>query len=166
MDDLGNIVYVIAVVGYLIYRAVGGAKKKPQQQPTSAPRKKGTTIEDILKELTEQQEVEPVVVEPEPIKEPPRRAASVERTDPHRGHVHDPKPFLDFDNPHQELAADYEMSSSEMGSHRIKRKHVEVEEPQEKNSTSEYINELSEGIDLKKAIIYRTILETPYIQRV
>lgn len=166
MDDIGNIVYVVAVIGYLIYRVVGGGKKKPQQQPTSTPRKKGATIEDILKELTEQQEVEPVFSEPEPVREPVRRTVSAERTEPHKGHIHDPQPFLDIDNPHTELSANYKMSSSEMGSHRIKRKHVEKVGANEKISTSEYINELSEGIDLRRAIIYSAILETPYIERV
>lgn len=163
MDDIGNIIYVIAVVGYLIYRAVGGGKKKPTQQPTQAPKQKGTTIEDILKELNQQMETDPEP-QPEPVQARPVR--SVERTEPHRGHVHDKKPFLDVDNPHRELSSDYRMSRSEMGSHRIKRREVKKTGPSARNPLSEYINELENGVDLKRAIIYQTILETPYIQRV
>ena len=44
MDDIGNIVYVLAVIGYMLYRVFAG-KKKPQQGESS-PRK-GSTIEDI-----------------------------------------------------------------------------------------------------------------------
>ena len=165
MDDIGNIVYVIAVIGYLIYRAVGGGKKKPQQQSQQTQKRKGTTIEDILKELNDQIEPE-TVEERKPEQVPARPIPSIERTHPHRGHVHDAKPFLDVDNPHTELAADYRMSTGEMGSHRIKRKVVEEVTEELENPLSDYVSELSEGVDLRKAIIYQAILETPYIQRV
>ena len=165
MDDIGNIIYVIAVIGYLIYRAVGGGKKKPTQQPSQAPKRKGTTIEDILKELNQQMETDPEPdTQPEPVQARPLR--SMERTDPHRGHVHKAIPFLDVDNPHRELASDYKMSSSEMGSHRIKRKEMKNSGQSARNSLSEYVNELENEVDLKRAIIYQAILETPYIQRV
>lgn len=166
MDDIGNIVYVIAVIGYLIYRVVGGGKKKPAQQPANATKRKSTTIEDILSELNEK--FEPETVQEERRSDPveARAIPSAERIEPHRGHRHDEKPFLDVDNPHVELPADYQMSSSEMGSHRIQRKEVKIKEAETENPLSEYINELSEGVDLRRAIIYQTILETPYIQRV
>ena len=58
------------------------------------------------------------------------------------------------------------MSTGEMGSHRIKRKVVEEVTEELENPLSDYVSELSEGVDLRKAIIYQAILETPYIQRV
>ena len=167
MDDIGNIVYVIGVVGYLIYRAVGGGKKKPaNQQPSPAPKQKGNTIEDILKDLNQQLSPESPKRKAKPQHVEARPIRSTERTRPHKGHVHDEKPFLDVDNPHRELSADYRMSTSEMGSHRTRRKAIKHDELEVENSLSGYINELDEVMNLRKAVIYQAILETPYIQRV
>lgn len=151
MDDIGNIVYVLAVIGYMLYRVFAG-KKKPQQGESS-PRK-GSTIEDILREFTQQEEteqqVEPVVSENRPV---------------HEGHAHNPEPFLSVDVP-QKREAEYKMSQSEVAQHRrvSERKIMNTEE--DESYVDEVVEELSNGVDLRRAMVYHTILETPYIPHV
>jgi hypothetical protein len=150
MDDIGNIIYVLAVIGYMIYRVFAG-KKKPQQDESS-PRK-GSTIEDIIREFTQQEEtdrqVEPVVSDNRPSQE---------------GHVHNPEPFLSVDSP-KKREAEYKMSQSEVVQHRrvSNRKIMKIEE--DESYVDEVVEELSNGVDLRRAMVYHTILETPYVPR-
>lgn len=61
--DLGNIVYIVAVIGYFIYQAT--KKKRGQELPESpdgpqeAPQK-GMTFEDLMKEIRQAQNPAPV----------------------------------------------------------------------------------------------------------
>ncbi|MFT4680751.1 MAG: hypothetical protein ACI9YU_000582 [Flavobacteriales bacterium] len=151
MDDIGNIVYVLAVVGYMLYRVFAGKKKAPQKG--QATPKKGTTIEDILREFTHQEDAEEYV-EPVPVEVRPG----------HEGHVHNPEPFLTVDAP-KKPAVEYKMSQSEIFRHQRSDEQLEKESQEEEETyVDQVVGELSNGVDLRKAIIYRAILETPYLR--
>ncbi|MFT4525312.1 MAG: hypothetical protein ACI85F_001465 [Bacteroidia bacterium] len=150
MDDIGNIVYVLAVVGYMLYRVFAGKKKAPQKG--QATPKKGTTIEDILREFTHQEDAEEYV-EPVPVEVRPG----------HEGHVHNPEPFLTVDAP-KKPAVEYKMSQSEVANHKRVSNRQMQESEEDETYVDQVVEELSNGLDLRKAIIYRAILETPYLR--
>lgn len=96
--DLGNIVYIVAVLAYFIYQAT--RKKKGQEMTDSdenspeAPQK-GMTFEDLMKEIRQAQN--PTTVDkPEPPKPKPviREQSRPEpyRTQPIPSHIPQPKP--------------------------------------------------------------------------
>lgn len=72
--DLGNIVYIVAVIGYFIYQATKNKKKNlpggEEQQLPSEPAEKHTSFEDLLREIREAQkpkqvaQAKPVQVKP------------------------------------------------------------------------------------------------------
>jgi hypothetical protein len=72
--DLGNIVYVVAVLAYFIYQAT--KKKREGELPEGTeespePPKKGMTFEDLLKEIREAQNpfpTQPEAAKPEPVR--------------------------------------------------------------------------------------------------
>lgn len=84
--DLGNLVYIVAVIAYFIYQAT---KKKKQEIPdlTEVENEKKssqpTTFEDLMREIREAQAPKkpsrPIAVEKPPVKEIPSR---VERSVP------------------------------------------------------------------------------------
>lgn len=68
--DLGNIVYVVAVIGYFIYRAVQGKKEKElaeTNQPEEETGQKPVSFEDLLKEIREAQKPKRQAPEPKPV---------------------------------------------------------------------------------------------------
>lgn len=68
--DLGNIIYVVAVVGYFIYRAMQGKKEKElaeTNQPEDEPAQKPVSFEDLLKEIREAQKPKRQAPEPKPV---------------------------------------------------------------------------------------------------
>ncbi|WP_439487263.1 hypothetical protein [Algoriphagus sp.] len=74
--DLGNIVYIIAILAYFIYQATRGKKKNqsPADQDSlpSEPEEKPTTFEDLLREIRDAQKPKPAEpapprVEPAPV---------------------------------------------------------------------------------------------------
>jgi len=68
--DLGNIVYVVAVLGYFIYRAVQGKKRKEldeTNQPEEEPSQRPASFEDLLKEIRETQKLKRQVPKPTPV---------------------------------------------------------------------------------------------------
>jgi hypothetical protein len=68
--DLGNIVYVVAVIGYLIYQATRKkARQELEQEPTERedPQQKPLTFEELMKEIRDAQRPAPA---PEPEFEP------------------------------------------------------------------------------------------------
>lgn len=71
--DLGNIVYIVAVLAYFIYQATRKKKAQdmidPEGESPEAPQK-GMTFEDLMKEIRQAQN--PTTVEkPEPVKSKP-----------------------------------------------------------------------------------------------
>lgn len=68
--DLGNIVYVVAVLGYFIYRAIQGKKEKElaeTNQPEEESGPKPVSFEDLLKEIREAQKPKRQAPEPKPV---------------------------------------------------------------------------------------------------
>lgn len=68
--DLGNIVYVVAVLGYFIYRAIQGKKEKElaeTNQPEEESGPKPVSFEDLLKEIREAQKPKRQDPEPKPV---------------------------------------------------------------------------------------------------
>lgn len=68
--DLGNIVYVVAVIGYFIYRAVQGKKEKEladTNQPEQEQAERPVSFEDLLKEIREAQKPKRQAPEPKPV---------------------------------------------------------------------------------------------------
>ena len=153
MDDLGNIVYVLAVVGYMIYRVFAGKTAKPKPQGESR-KQEGSTIEDILKQLTNQEDGKEVF-ETQP----------VSTRDEHEGHIHEAEPFLSVDAP-PKPKREYRMSASEMVNHTRATLKKKTSKSDLKNHVDEVVDELAEGVDLRRAVIYQTILETPYLRHV
>ena len=151
MDDIGTIVYVLAAIGYMVYRAFSGKKPKTQPQYDSE-KEEGVTIEDILKQLTNQEE-EKEIRSPEP--------APV--VDEHKGHVHNAEPFLTVDAP-PKPKREYKMSQDEITQHKRVSEHLNESKSNEVIYVDKVVEELSEGVDLRRAIIYQTILETPYLR--
>jgi len=52
--DLGNIVYIVAVLAYFIYQATKGKKKKQDevdQEMSDEPQQKPTSFEDLMREI-------------------------------------------------------------------------------------------------------------------
>jgi len=81
--DLGNIVYIVAVIGYFIYQAT---RKRKHQEPdhgpieTNEPQRKPLSFEDLMKEIREAQKPastpmpQPVITEvPKPLARKPVR---------------------------------------------------------------------------------------------
>lgn len=71
--DLGNIVYIVAVLAYFVYQAT--RKKKAQEmsdsdEPTQEAPQKGMTFEDLMKEIRQAQNPTPVE-KPEPVRQKP-----------------------------------------------------------------------------------------------
>ncbi|MCE7056148.1 hypothetical protein LZF95_15805 [Algoriphagus sp. AGSA1] len=68
--DLGNLIYIVAILAYFIYQATRGKKKNqsPADQDSlpSEPEEKPTTFEDLLREIRDAQKNKPA----EPV--PPR----------------------------------------------------------------------------------------------
>jgi hypothetical protein len=66
--DLGNIVYIVAVIGYFVYRAVSGKKEKELEggdfsETTNVP--KPVSFEDLLREIRDAQK--PKSDDPKPV---------------------------------------------------------------------------------------------------
>lgn len=85
--DLGNIVYIVAVLAYFIYQATKGKKKHQggeQPETSGAPEQKPVSFEDLLREIRDAQKPKPVEpakpkMQPVPVEQPKpaeyRRAA-------------------------------------------------------------------------------------------
>ncbi|WP_425638854.1 hypothetical protein ACPUEN_04495 [Algoriphagus yeomjeoni] len=73
--DLGNIVYIVAVLAYFIYQATKGKKKnqtEDQAEMSGEPQQKPVTFEDLMREIRDAQKPK----QPEPAK-PRMQPASV-----------------------------------------------------------------------------------------
>ncbi|MFN3996284.1 hypothetical protein [Algoriphagus sp.] len=84
--DLGNIVYIVAVLAYFVYQAT--RKKKGQEEMTDSNERspeapqKGMTFEDLMKEIRQAQNPTPVE-KPEPVRQKPV-IQEPQRPDPYR----------------------------------------------------------------------------------
>lgn len=96
--DLGNIVYIVAVLAYFIYQATRKKKGQdmadPDGESPEAPQK-GMTFEDLMKEIREAQNPKPIE-KPEPVRQKPVVQEAV-KPEPYRTqsvptHIPQPKP--------------------------------------------------------------------------
>lgn len=81
--DLGNIVYIVAVLAYFIYQATQNKKKKQaQQDSTNAPdpTARPVSFEDLLKEIRGEQRQNPSQETPKSISEPVKPSRNFEST--------------------------------------------------------------------------------------
>jgi len=89
--DLGNIVYIVAVIAYFIYQAT--RKKKDEELPDNSgnptdPPQKGLTFEELLKEIRNAQN--PAPPKPEPVQ--PQTPKPVLASRPVAAPITTPKP--------------------------------------------------------------------------
>jgi hypothetical protein len=81
--DLGNIVYIVAVLAYFIYQATQNKKKKQAQQDsmdTPEPTQRPASFEDLLKEIRGEQSQKPTPELPKPIPEQATTSRNFEST--------------------------------------------------------------------------------------
>ncbi|MEM7550459.1 MAG: hypothetical protein AAF363_12325 [Bacteroidota bacterium] len=109
MDDIGNIVYIVFLVIYLLSRAF--KKKKPKQPPTANPDayeqtesqptqrpKKQLTFEEMLREFTEGAPPEEPEVLDEPVPEPtPRQYDDQSISEKYQSSIDQAKKFKTID---------------------------------------------------------------------
>ena len=150
MEDFGNIVYVLAAIGWFFWNAYKKSQKKAKPQkapqgrtePRQAETERGTikSLEEIILQQLEGHKEPVPEVEPVKVKD---------------------DGFLRSDLTHSHLAADYQMSQSESKSHRVQRQvRLLVKEEEDEESLIDRI--LPEGFDLQQAVVLNTILERPY----
>lgn len=151
--EIENIIYVVIGIGWFVWNTYRKAKAGKQTQPKPKRRRQAPvdsepaaepfkSLEDmILEQFGEKKTPEPVVVES-------------------RKHENQDK-FLSHDLKHSHLPDNYQMSKSEMASHRVERQVKRVEnEVVEESSLLEEI--LPNGFDLRQAVIMNAVLERPY----
>jgi hypothetical protein len=151
MDGIENIAYVVIGIGWFLWnmyrkQQAGKASSQPSSR-RSAPvdseptGKASRSLEDmILEQFGEKETLEPVVS--------------------HTQQYDNQDKFLNTDLTHSHLSDDYEMSKSEMKSHRVERQVRKLEEEIEEESI---LNQnMPNGFDLRQAIIMNAVLERPY----
>jgi hypothetical protein len=151
MEDLGNIVYVVAAIAWFAwntYKKSQGGKKKPATASGPKPasrqvqqREESKSLEDMILEQFGQKSEEP-------IRHEPKRHQNTDK-------------LLDTDLTHSHLSDDYKMSQSEMKSHRVERqvKRLKVEEEEEESLIDSL---MPNGFNLKQAVVLNAILDRPY----
>ncbi len=159
MDDFGNIIYVLAAIGWFFWNAYRklqqGEKQKGRksQEKTLKPQPFETERSDPFQSLEEMilAQINGQKEEPKPV--------HVETVPKHQNQDR----FVNLDLEHSHLPHDYKMSVSESGSHRVKR---QVERLKEREEIQEHglLDGLfpQEGFDLRKAVVLNAILERPY----
>lgn len=158
MDDFGNIIYVLAAIGWFFWNTyrksqkaqeAAGNKTKPQVKPRTAnaepkPVEETRSLEDIIMEQLGQRKEEPKPV-PVEVKKPSRR-----------------EKFLNLDLTHSHLSDDYEMSRSEMQGHRVERQVRVLKTGDEDDSETLMQRLMPEGFDLRQAVVMEAVLNRPY----
>lgn len=150
MDDLGNIVYILAAIGWFFWNAYrksqAGKKAEDKTIPTNDTSENERGLFESLEDLVQEQFGDENEPEPEPV------VAEVKSTSVPNAQKTSMQPGVE-----------YVMSEGEMGSHRNKKpqKRIEVKELEnEKSLMDEMFPE--EGFDLRKAVVLNAILERPY----
>lgn len=154
MDDLGNIVYVVAAIGWFLWNTYkksqeGGKKKQPakQQKPTAQPKTEwrpadAKSLEELLRE-----QLNPTVptAKPMPVKTPKKRET-----------------FLKTDLTHSHLNEGYQMSKGEMVGHRVERQVRKMHLEEELEGETLMQRMFGGELDMQKAVVLNAILERPY----
>lgn len=156
MDNIQLILYIVFVVGYLIFKALTGKKKEqPEAGPETGqdpPRKArpAPTFEDILKELTGVDTEEPL---PERVDKPRREASK--KAEEISEHVQES----------YERATE-EAKKAEKLDERIDleppRKKITVEETSRETVENDYLAWMQDADDAKKAFVLSEIINRKY----
>lgn len=156
MDDLGNIVYVVAAIGWFLWNTFkksqeGGKRKQPPTQPKSVPQPQkewrpadAKSLEDLLREQLNPSQPKPQQ-QPVPVKTPKKRET-----------------FLKTDLTHHHLKENYQMSKGEMAPHRVERqvRKMQLEEEPEEETLLQRM--FGGELDIRKAVVLNAILERPH----
>ena len=155
MEDFGNIVYIIAAIGWFLWKTFkksdGASTEKPSKtssRDSSKRQERPTTFESLEEMIREQlgeqkhTETEPKVI-PVPVQRDNRSK------------------FLSSDLTHSHLSENYKMSVSEMKSHRVQRQ-VQPSKVKQEHQESLMDQILPDGFDLRNAIVLEAILKRPY----
>ena len=149
--EIENIIYLVIGVGWFLWNAYRKSQatkktsspKTTRQVPVDEPASEHfKSLEDmILEQFGEKQTPKPVVLE----------------TTEHKNQ----DKFLSSDLTHSHLADDYEMSKTEMKSHRVKRqvRVLQVEENEEESLIDQI---MPNGFDLRQAVVMNAVLDRPY----
>lgn len=161
MDDLGNIIYILAAIGWFFWNAYKKSqqgKEKKTTKPQKRPQQETVVeVDDPFKSLEEM-----ILEQLEGKKEEPKPApVEVVREKPSR-HSNEGK-FLNADLDRSYLTENYQMSVNEGKNTRIHRS-AESRKTAEATERPYLMNELfpEEGFDLRKAVVLQAILDRPY----
>lgn len=163
MDNIQLILYIVFVVGYLIFKALTGGKKEPSQNadpntdydtPSPEQKKRPSSFEEILRELTgvgqpEEQQLPP---EEEQYRKVKRKGKEIsERTaETYKESVESAKKFTKLDD------------TIDLDNLGIGVKEVEELEEEEMTASKNYLDLLKNPDDAKKAIILSEIINRKY----
>lgn len=153
MEDFGNIVYVIAAIGWFLWKTFRKSEDADKKKSKSAPRRPTEREEPKTSpvQTLEQMILEQLGERPEPKPEP----VPIVRERSNRDK------FLSTDLTHSHLSEDYQMGVSEMKSHRVERQ-VEPLKVIEEEQESLVDQLMPNGFDLRQAVVLETILQRPY----
>lgn len=162
MEDFGNIVYVLAAIGWFLWKTFGKSSEKNAPQPKrSRPKpvvqEAAKPVASTLDELFEQFGVDTKEVrqpKKQPVSAEPVKAVRRPSRIRNRG-------FLNVDLTHSHLADDYQMSSGEMQSHRVERQ-VRVLEAEHEETETLMDRLMPNGFDLRQAVVFDAVLNRPY----
>lgn len=163
MEDFGNIVYVLAAIGWFLWKTFG----KSEEQKSTAEKRRPKPVREIrpeeqpqpstLQELLEQFGVDKPKEQPVVAKQEARPVRSNLR-----GTIRSRnKGFLSTDLTHSHLDENYQMSVSEMQGHRVQRQ-VRVLEVEDVESETLIERLMPNGFNLQNAVVAEAILTRPY----
>lgn len=155
MDDIKVLLYIVFGVIYVISRIMKSRKKQqnpasPSEESNNKVPEKEVSFEDLLKEFTQEKPQEPVVQYEEPItnEEPPLEETQWAGSDEEATSVYE-----------DSIKAAESVSMKEQGhSHHLERFGV-FEEEEEDTFLADLRMDLQETDGLKKALIYKEILD-------
>ena len=153
MDGIENIAYVLIGIGWFAWNTYRKyqAGKEPGQ-----PKTRRSVPADTQPESEHSRSLEDMILEQFGDKQVPEPVAAQ-----YQRHENQDK-FLNTDLTHSHLSDDYEMSKSEMKSHRVERQVRKLEE--EETEEESILNQIMpDGFDLRQAIIMNAVLERPYL---
>lgn len=165
--DLGNIVYIIAILAYFIYQVTKGKKQVDEEAPTGesnpAPQK-GVTFEDLLREIRDAQRGTSV---PKPV-EKPKPAPQFEPVRSKRAERTAYKPLEENDDEIQYYQGAFEnidpkKAKTSEGIPEIPKSKVErFDQYSSKSKSNPYAQLLKNKGSIKQAIVLKEILDRKY----
>lgn len=156
MEDFGNVVYVLAAIGWFLWKTFSkSSEKNVSRQNKDVPRTleeetvepNASALDDLLEQFGVKTKQE--VVRSQPVD---RKRASNRMRD---------KGFLSTDLTHSHLSKDYQMSVGEMQGHRVERQVRILETEEDRTETLREVL-IPDGVDLRQAVVLDAVLNRPY----